>query len=461
MSADDDPQPSTSTGVTRSETTVPLDEQEYKYLAESLGPTFGEVGDSTLEGFEGPGLGDTWQQNAAENSVIANQIGREDTLDRNPGFVNPQDITHVQDRQAMTVTDSQYQLIIDSVDTGAVKIDPQTQTVDSGQAFEIVQANPMYDWTVENVQAGTGAEPSSPTGSTPATSNWPGMADFTATFMRLSDNPKHETWEYSTDLNKLYINMANKVKVGFTAVHVPHEGLFIRAMPVYTDPSFFTEPVKRCPNHASETDSTNANIPKNVREHLVRVAHDAAIYEEDEKSKRLSVLVPFERPQGGTHYCGHLYEFMCLNSDVGGINRKPVKLIFTLEQDNGEGGLSVIGRVVFGLRTCSCPKRDKKQDEIKYAKDQAKAQGLADSLARSNSIFTKPTGKKRKANEVETFIMVPVAQADYEKINEFAEAAVLVRNPGKEKEIKEQRRRLTDQHNKELANKRYIVSKKP
>ena len=148
-----------------------------------------------MEGFEGPGLGDTWQQNAAENSVIANQIGREDTLDRNPGFVNPQDITHVQDRQAMTVTDSQYQLIIDSVDTGAVKIDPQTQTVDSGQAFEIVQANPMYDWTVENVQAGTGAEPSSPTGSTPATSNWSGMADFTATFMRLSDNPKHETWE--------------------------------------------------------------------------------------------------------------------------------------------------------------------------------------------------------------------------------------------------------------------------
>ena len=38
-----------------------------------------------------------------------------------------------------------------------------------------------------------------------------------------------------------------------------------------------------------------------------------------------------------------------------------------------------------------------------------------------------------------------VAQADFEKINEFAEAAVLVRNPGKEKDIKEQRRRLIDQ----------------
>ena len=51
--------------------------------------------------------------------------------------------------------------------------------------------------------------------------------------------------------------------------------------------------------------------------------------------------------------------------------------------------------------------------------------------------------------ETEHIIDIPlspqVAQADYDKINEFAEAAVLVRNPGKEKEIKEQRRRLTDQ----------------
>ena len=38
-----------------------------------------------------------------------------------------------------------------------------------------------------------------------------------------------------------------------------------------------------------------------------------------------------------------------------------------------------------------------------------------------------------------------VAQADFEKLNEFAEAAVLVRNPGQEKEIKERRRKLTDQ----------------
>jgi hypothetical protein len=115
--------------------------------------------------------------------------------------------------------------------------------------------------------------------------------------------------------------------------------------------------------------------------------------------------VPFERPQGGTDYCAHLFKFMCLGSDVGGINRKPVKVIFTLEQGPGE----VVGRHVFDVRICSCPKRDKVQEETKFHKDRAEAMGLAEGLARSNSVFTKPSAKKRKM-EVEEFVMVPVSE---------------------------------------------------
>jgi hypothetical protein len=37
-----------------------------------------------------------------------------------------------------------------------------------------------------------------------------------------------------------------------------------------------------------------------------------------------------------------------------------------------------------------------------------------------------------------------VAKADFEKLNEFAEAAVIVRNPDRAKEIKEQRRKLLE-----------------
>ena len=98
-------------------------------------------------------------------------------------------------------------------------------------------------------------------------------------------------------------------------------------------------------------------------EHLIRVQHDAAVYECDEVSKRLSVVVPFDRPQVGTDYCVHLFKFMCLGSDVGGINRRPVRVVFTLE--SAETG-QVLGRTNVDVRICSCPKRDRQQEESKH-----------------------------------------------------------------------------------------------
>ena len=110
--------------------------------------------------------------------------------------------------------------------------------------------------------------------------------------------------------------------------------------------------------------------------------------------------------QVGTDYCSFLYKFMCLGSDVGGINRRPVKLIFTLEQGVG----NVVGRVIIDVRICSCPNRDFRQEEQKFRKERAAAVGAAEGLARSNSVFTRPSnppGKKRKL-EAEEFVMVPV-----------------------------------------------------
>lgn len=128
------------------------------------------------------------------------------------------------------------------------------------------------------------------------------------------------------------------------------------------------------------------------------------IYDEDPVSKRLSVIVPLEKPQGGTTYTSYLYKFMCLSSDVGGINRKPIKLIFTLEQGIG----NVVGRVIIDLKLCTCPKRDRQQDETRAVDETQKLMDAADGLARSNSVFTKPSGKKRKI-ETEEFVMVPVS----------------------------------------------------
>merc|ERR1712080_814046 len=101
------------------------------------------------------------------------------------------------------------------------------------------------------------------------------------------------------------------------------------------------------------------------RDHLIRVDNDFAMYEEDQDSKRLSVIIPVQQPQAGSLSFAVPIKFMCLGSDVGGINRKPLKVIFTLEH----GVNNVVARHAVDIRICSCPKRDKIQDEKKRTED--------------------------------------------------------------------------------------------
>ena len=60
-------------------------------------------------------------------------------------------------------------------------------------------------------------------------------------------------------------------------------------------------------------------------------------------------------------------KFMCLGSDIGGLNRRPLMVIFTLETSTAE----VLGRARVDVRVCSCPRRDKATEEEKKNKDEA------------------------------------------------------------------------------------------
>ena len=64
-------------------------------------------------------------------------------------------------------------------------------------------------------------------------------------------------FQFSEKLKKLFIDMNKPVQAMFKVGPNPPEGLFIRALPIYAVAGHISQPVTRCPNHASLEDSSN------------------------------------------------------------------------------------------------------------------------------------------------------------------------------------------------------------
>ncbi|KAG9341597.1 hypothetical protein JZ751_019112 [Albula glossodonta] len=107
---------------------------------------------------------------------------------------------------------------------------------------------------------------------------------------------------YSTDLKKLYCQIAKTCPIQIKVLTNPPQGAVIRAMPVYKKAEHVTEVVKRCPNHElSREFNDGQSAPPS---HLIRVEGNShAQYVEDSITGRQSVLVPYEPPQVKPHHC--------------------------------------------------------------------------------------------------------------------------------------------------------------
>jgi len=439
-------------------------------------------------------------------------ILRQDTLDANPVFVNPADVNNMVQQQQPQVdanaTANGQQVQEDSftiplyqtpsgtnffrsasgnairvIDSGDIKAEPsstplpppaatatpqpmqvQQQSNNYGALDDawtnLIEANNDYNFQHQMASGGGGAKPFISGGSTgrhPATKAWPGDYEFAVTFKRLTENAKSKNWDYSNILNKLYIDINSNVLVHFNFGQNYPEGLFIRVLPIFAVADSMEKPVIRCPHHANENDATNKDLSEmdrfRMRLHLIRVGHGDAQYVEDTDSERLSVIFPVDSPSPGTNEVPVPIKFMCLGSDVGGINRRPVKVIFTLESGDGQ----VHGRQTVEVRICSCPKRDMAQEEKKHRNSEKEARKLAEGLGKrnsslvilnsTNSMTSSSSSKKRKVDNVEEMVMVPVSRLDFEKLNEMSEALMIARNIDKVSEIKAARRRLLEANN--------------
>ncbi|KAH0624224.1 hypothetical protein JD844_007795 [Phrynosoma platyrhinos] len=142
--------------------------------------------------------------------------------------------------------------------------------------------------------------------------------------------PSSPSRVYSTELKKLYCQIAKTCPIQIKVMTPPPQGAVIRAMPVYKKAEHVTEVVKRCPNHELSREFNEGQIAP--PSHLIRVEGNShAQYVEDPITGRQSVLVPYEPPQVGTEFTTVLYNFMCNSSCVGGMNRRPILIIVTLE----------------------------------------------------------------------------------------------------------------------------------
>ncbi|XP_028368742.2 tumor protein p73 isoform X3 [Phyllostomus discolor] len=266
----------------------------------------------------------------------------------------------------------------------------------------------------------------------PSNADYPGPHHFDVTFQQ-SSTAKSATWTYSPLLKKLYCQIAKTCPIQIKVATPPPPGTAVRAMPVYKKAEHVTEVVKRCPNHELGRDF-NEGQPAPAS-HLIRVeGNNLSQYVDDPVTGRQSVMVPYEPPQVGTEFTTILYNFMCNSSCVGGMNRRPILIIITLETRDGQ----VLGRRSFEGRICACPGRDRKADEDHYREQQALNESAAKSGAPSKRAFKQSppavpalgTGvKKRRLGEEDTYYMHVRGRENFEilmKVKESLELMELV-----------------------------------
>ncbi|XP_072255282.1 cellular tumor antigen p53-like [Pyxicephalus adspersus] len=222
---------------------------------------------------------------------------------------------------------------------------------------------------------------------------------------------KSVTCTYSLELNKLFCQPGKTCPVLIRVQRSPPSGSVLRAVAVYKKSEHMAEVVKRCPHHERSVEPGDDAAPKS---HLIRVEGNALAQYTEDGNGRHSVCVPYEEPQVGSQCSAILLNYMCNSSCMGGMNRRPIMTIITLESKER----------CFEVRVCACPGRDCRTEEGNFTKKkELKGSGkrAMPSAPASESLLP----KKRLAEEEEVFTLQIRGHDRYEwfkRMNDALEA---------------------------------------
>ncbi|XP_032233774.2 cellular tumor antigen p53 isoform X1 [Nematostella vectensis] len=216
----------------------------------------------------------------------------------------------------------------------------------------------------------------------PSSDEVPGEYSFKLTLETQPKKVANPDWIYSTSQNKLYIKPQTPCPMKFSVTGCVPPGTFIRAIPIFKLPEHAKDVVRCCPNHTL-LEQSNRDHP--AMAHFIRSDNPRAEYERCAQSGRLSVKIPFHVTQGSISeeiIVHELFSFVCNNS-CGGLNRRAIQIVFTLETG---GGCELLGRCSIETRVCACPGRDSKQDNEAVSRPGRKKRKISGDVSSSTCV---------------------------------------------------------------------------